>query len=653
MNKRLLFFTEDQPGLVGHQGLIAKIYRIYIAFIDFAIHSEIAIRRPAVAVVSQNLKERRGSNSLSKLVSANYVTALGFSKANVDPLIRFRRTLVRCLITEGGESSRISFEAVANRGVLANLLEHMARPIGAYHSFFSEQPEAKELLLLETVSPNSRIAAKVALSLGWKVRLSWWCLLLSPLAWLKLKAKNRKDGLPTISALAAGYQSEPLPPEMPDLVFFCVDERRIRRLSSTAKALAARGQSVGIAVLNVKAEVAKALEELQSTGLPLITVNRCLPAPIAKLHAEEAFSQSLSVWKTALESTKAEPENDLIGISLADFCLEHLLSQCAKFTMEAGLFESAARNYLEQKKPKTVFISDVGLHSMIMARLCEEFGIKTIFYVYNPLLFTVPYWRGILFESLRTTFVFTATATMAETYRAHGGYEKKSLRVVGDVFAAAPAIGAAERDRENFRSRAEVKSGEKIVLALSFFVGADISLSQKRHFFRTVDSAVKKLPGAKLVVKAHPNESKQHLESMLASDGITPALLTQNDDLKMLLNASDAVCMMFSQAGMEVVLAEVPLLIVQSAEMLKGFEDWVPYVREGAAATAETPEQLASELEALLFNEEAKAKRLRNAAAFREKFISPAGLDSSAAMEREISEALAGCKTPENASLRG
>jgi CDP-glycerol glycerophosphotransferase (TagB/SpsB family) len=146
--------------------------------------------------------------------------------------------------------------------------------------------------------------------------------------------------------------------------------------------------------------------------------------------------------------------------------------------------------------------------------------------------------------------------------------------------------------------------------------------------------------GARLVVKAHPNESKPLLERMLAEEGVKAAKVAQNESLRALLLASDAVCMNFSQAGMEAVITDTPLVVVQSKEQLQGFEDWVPYVREGAAIFADENEPMAAKIAPLLSDEKARAERLAAAARFRNKFIMPDGIVPKDRIVAEILKAL-------------
>ena len=281
-------------------------------------------------------------------------------------------------------------------------------------------------------------------------------------------------------------------------------------------------------------------------------------------------------------------------------------------------------------------LSDVGLHSMIMARLCEAKRIPIIFYVYNPVLFTVPFWTRLLLESVRARYVFAATQHMADVFQKTGRFPQENLRVVGDVFAS--KVGAEELGiaRKKWREELGVRGAGKLVLALSFFVGPDISETQKRRFLRCTSDGVKEVEGARLIVKAHPNEDKALLTRMLAEEGVEPIFVAHTESLRELLLASDAACMVYSQAGMEVVMMDIPLFIVQDEAMLQGYEDWVPYVREGAAVFVPDTSRFADALRPILFSPEARRNRLEQAAKFREKYITSSGFDPMEKMVEEI-----------------
>ncbi|MGZ3720455.1 MAG: hypothetical protein ACXWR1_19010 [Bdellovibrionota bacterium] len=631
MKPGTLLLTEDIAGASVQAGLRGRLYGAFAGLVKFAAVTSARKRSPVAAVLPESFSSLMPAGT--RVYTSNYVTSLGLATVDMEPLLAFHPEFFSLMAKACPAMSPAMIHAVSYRVVLAGLLEHAGKPAEAFARLFRANVGVSRLLLLGGASLSERMAADVAKHVGWSVETTLWRILLGPLGRLKQNLQERHDGLPSTQAIGSSYSSAEAgdPPVPGTVTIFCTDERRIRRFAEPMQLLAKRGTPVTLAVLNVKQEVRSSIEALSGTGLRVRSVNRYLPAGAVK----SPENQAKQGWNSVFANEEFKARHQYQGVSLAEVCLAKFGVPWAKFSFEAEFFSRAAGNYLDTEKPRLVVLSDVSIHSILMAGICEERGIPTVFYVYNPVLFTASFWTKMLFEAFRARYVFTATSYMSQVYIRDGRYDSAQLKVVGDLFAA--GVTSSERDeaRREVRRDLGLKEDAKIVLALSFFVGPDISETQKRRYLRCIARGVEEA-GAHLVVKAHPNESKELLRSMLAEEGIKPALLAHTESLKRLLLASDAAGMVYSQAGMEVIMMDIPLFLVQDPEMLAGYEEWVPYSREGAAVFVPDNASFAEKLRPILFDPAAREAQLKKAALFREKYITSAAIDPVDRMVAEL-----------------
>ena len=641
--RNTVFISEDLPGVGLSGGIRGGLYRAYAALLDLAVARVIKSGIATRSVVSSRFLERNPDlAAISQLVSFNYVTSKSLAKADVAPLIAFHKKLLELFPASEAGASAAAAEAVSNRVILAGSLELLARPSEAMAAFL-DSTGGDELVLLSGSSAQEQIAESVAKARGWKIRRSAFAFLFSAIAGLRRIILHDRDGLPSVREIGAGYRAGSHAPAHADIFFFCIDERRIRRLTETMRRLVTSGSRVRLGALNVKKEVRESLKAFEGTDVQCDVINHFLPTDPDLDQLDNLLNAAKRVWSRLLQEPELRSAGSYSGTEIATFCADKLLLPAAKFTVEAALFEAAARRYLDLRRPKLVVLADNGLHSMVMARICGQLGIPTVYYVYNPMLFTVAYWPKLLFESMKTKYVLTATEHMAAIYRSDGNYSSDAVRTVGDVFAKPAGGGERQLARDALSSRIGAAAEDKVVVALSFFVSADLSEQQKRVFLRTVGEAVKRIGRTKLVIKAHPNEDAALLQKMLDEEAIPHSLLSKHDDLRTLLLGCDAACMVFSQAGMEIVMLDLPLFIVQDADLLPGFEDWVPYVREGAARSASSSQELAEKLAPVLFDDSQRSAMLASASRFRSKYITPDGANP---VERMVAELLRLAATP-------
>lgn len=631
-----IFISEDLAGVTVQKGLRGLAYSLYACILDFTLRSAIRRVRPSVAVVPSVFAERNSGQSETRFVTNNYVISKSFAHADLSPLVHLRRTFVDAYHRSGGKLPARVLEPLCNHILLAGLLEHVARPAEAYARFLAEIPRVHEVVLLSGHSAQEEIAGQVATAQGKKVRFTFWRTLASPFFKLRSWKRRWSDGLPPLEVTIAQYSSggRTEAARTPSVMMFCVEERRIYRLQRNLELLAKSGVDTTLTVLNSKKQVRRAMEELKGSAFKIEAINSFLPAAWDSDRANALRSSALAEWERSYEIDAGLASLHYQGVNLREAARGPFRSAWAKKAVEATLMAEAAEQYLEKKKPDLVFITDDGLHSSILARICEERGIPTVSYTYNPVLFTVGYWKRFLFETTRSAHVLTATETMAKAFREEGHHP--SVSAVGDVFAEKVSSEQRAAARQKLRADLGLSQNAKVLLALSSFVSQDLSESQKRAFFRCIGQGLKNTNGVGLVVKAHPNEDLNLLKNMLAEEGIQASQVAQNESLKSLLIASDAACMMFSQAGMEAIMADTPLFLILENDQLPGFEDWVPYVREGGAVFVPVDGDFSAALSPILNDEVQRERRLHAAAAFREKFITSLDQDPVERMHEQL-----------------
>lgn len=635
----LILVSEDLPGISVQTGPRRWIYLAYAWLLERALVRALSRYRPVSAVVSQAFLERH-RQAATQFISTNEMLSLTWSTVDLSPLLRFHRDLVAryLALAPGFPASMVA--PLSARVVLAGAVEHLARPAEALNQVF---PTAGRLLLLGTGSPLESLAAKLAKARGWKVERSGWRRIFQPLARLKRAfARGAAAAIPGPAALASQYRlvsgGEAPVAESGGVAFFCIDERRIRRLSETIQRVRAEGIPASLAVLEAKPEVTRAKRELVSAGVPVHSLNHMYPGGAPETRALAAAAEARQAWES-LFTDEQSWTHEYRGVRVAPWVKEELADPWAKLAAETALFRECAAAYLKARKPALLFLSDNSLHATILAQLGHEAGIPVLFYVYNPVLFTVAYWKQLMLETVKAGLVFTATDHMRSVFVREGGYQEAHVRVVGDVFGAKATDQERREARSVFGPKAGLREGDKVVLALSFFVGQDISEPQKRRFLRCAGQGAKAC-GAKLILKAHPNEDKQLLERMLKEEGVEPAFVAHTESLRQLLLVSDAACMAYSQAGMEAILTGVPLIIIQDQRLLRGYEAWVPYVSEGAALFVPDHEALAPCLGPVLAGGEARGTLLAGAAAFRAKYISSPDFDPLEKMVEQLKQVL-------------
>jgi glycosyltransferase involved in cell wall biosynthesis len=247
----------------------------------------------------------------------------------------------------------------------------------------------------------------------------------------------------------------------------------------------------------------------------------------------------------------------------------------------AALSLAAAARALAAEPPAAVIVSSDRRHAeRALALAARRRGIPTLLF-----------WGASLLARDRSNRFDIADRILVigEHVRAEliaQGLEPWRIAVVGD-----PRSDAARR-LPRARLRAEVARAlglpgdeRPLLVLVSKYVSVLFSPTEKEAFYRTVHAALGALDGARVVVKAHPNEDVGLLRRQAAAWGWpADSAVTQAYDIHRLFAAADAAIMVTSMAGTEAMALGCPVVAVQTPG--KDFEGayMPPYVSEGAVA---------------------------------------------------------------------
>lgn len=187
------------------------------------------------------------------------------------------------------------------------------------------------------------------------------------------------------------------------------------------------------------------------------------------------------------------------------------------------------------------------------------------------------------------------------------------------------------------RRRWGVPEGKKAVLCLSSYLSPDVSAEKLRRFHIESYALVRDL-GACLLVKAHPSQNPNELKAQLAEWGVRCDVFFHTEPLMEVLSASDAAIMMFSQAGAEVLMSGVPLVILQEKELVEQFDLQFPYVREGAATLLPMGETESNreKLRPVLVDDARRAELRKKASRFVSRYVSVRHPDNAAYLAERL-----------------
>lgn len=477
-----------------------------------------------------------------------------------------------------------------------NALAHFLRSLGPSRVMITSAGSTLEIL-----------AGGVANTLGAPVTVAPAGILLRLVSSLKKWLSDRRDpvgGIARIDALwSASYGSFAAHSKKFDVVIFCEEERRIARCLELVENFRELGRSAVILGLPFKDEARKSLNELRERGtdvaaLPqfLSAAERAQIAPVALADAEKSwasvsaspFVQSFVYWGSPLWRT--------MNVKLR--------AGWPSFSLTAAYALAAAENCLDAFACRHLVVVDNGLYSKALVEVARARKLCAISYSDNPNLSSIRYWGEILPRYFPVDSVIASSEFIRTGMTGQFGYAPESVFLLG-------AKASPSRSAEGNLS---LRKGKPVVLALSSYVTPDISAETRRKFHTLVAEATR-LADFDLIVRAHPNENVEMLRADLASWKIKPIFVSQKENIQLVLAECDLACIIFSQAGLEVLRGNKPLFVVQEENVVDAYEGIVPFASSSGAVyvnpTLETPVALAKTFRECVENPVYRAERLR------------------------------------------
>lgn len=566
-------------------------------------------------------------SAAEQALDPSYVFIRGTLSCDVPAVLRFSRAAVSELNRSlAGTAFAAVGELVELRLFVASLIEYMVKSTEAFHDFFTEK-RPQEVRGFSGATVIERIAMQVAQNRGIRVSAPG---ALSPWRWV-FRVKNavwlRNRHLPKAHAVIQGWEPKSAVTGPCDVIIFAEEERRLRRALPIAQALRRAGLSVKVFTVPFKKESRASLKELRDAGITAeyltdvlspeeyAGIKAAAPGPLAKAWQDlEANAGQLPLYR---------------GVRVWDLFGAYFRNGWPAFSLNAAFAAPAARTLMATHRPKAVVLNELGVFSRALLDAGKQAGVRTYWYSNNPIAFTIDYWVPLLLSVFRCDRILATCEFMKETLVARGYYEPHEVIVTGDAIVAPPNPHAREA-AENLRRGWGVQPGQKVMLCLSAYIAFDVSEDKLRRYHQE-SFAIAREAGAALVIKAHPNQGLALLREQLAGWGVTYAALLHTESLMATLAASDLAMMMFSQAGNEVLMAEVPLAILQDAEMIQIYDRQYPYIREGAAAgmiLGEAGKNQAT-VKALLHDDATRARAKAQGAKFVQRFITAKHADNA------------------------
>lgn len=173
-----------------------------------------------------------------------------------------------------------------------------------------------------------------------------------------------------------------------------------------------------------------------------------------------------------------------------------------------------------------------------------------------------------------------------------------------------------------------------------------IEESRSEEEIVAVVRALEVVPGAQLIVKPHPNEASSLHARLVEKHGNPDVrLVPQADSVYPLLFASDVLVTQRSSAGLEGVLLNKPLVIVN----FSGVRDPIPYVASGVAIGAYRPDAVGPAIRSALSDPETIARMSEQRPAFLRRHLL---VDGASSADRIVDLALGLARDmPQNAPI--
>lgn len=178
------------------------------------------------------------------------------------------------------------------------------------------------------------------------------------------------------------------------------------------------------------------------------------------------------------------------------------------------------------------------------------------------------------------------------------GRAPEEVRVVGDLRFDDLPERVRRFDPATFKQSLGIAPTDQVVVLVSSDIGPTWTIEKKRHLFQAVHAATRPLAGTRLLIRAHPNESRPLLAHHLQAWGLGDVPVDARYHLHDVLLASSVVVMLYSMTGLEAMLLTRPVVNVT----LEGenVEHYLPYVSGGGALGVTTEAELGDALRRLV-----------------------------------------------------
>lgn len=285
---------------------------------------------------------------------------------------------------------------------------------------------------------------------------------------------------------------------------------------------------------------------------------------------------------------------------------------CEKLSQYLGyssVYSRAANLYIKSEKPKAIiFISDRGTIESSFALTAKLTKTPTFLLSPNTLMAL-----DKTNEYKITDHVLIAGNTIKKELLEIGVPAEK-IEVVGDL--RFDEYIKNQFDKEQIILKNSLEDKTKYILLISTYVSTSVPYKEKKEAFKLVSSALRSLPGYKLLIKAHPNENIETLRSQLQEWGIQGKVVEGN--LQEFIFISEAIAQTFSMSGLEAIVLNKPVLVINPQEI---YEKHIPYIKNKAAIGINSSDSFIENIKRLERGGQFKKELLERSRKFCEQYI--------------------------------
>ncbi len=585
--KNAVFFTDD----FSRSGIRpAVLDRLFHALVRFFLGRMIKFELGNSSTVISGEEELSLPAGVSE-ISYGKVLIQGVTQASAAELIQVIKIVLSAIRPKSVWRSRSGVavaDVLAFRHFVSFFQEYVLRSIAPLY-FFLKRREPQIVLVTDGGSSLEEIVEHLSkfLSLPFRRLDAPWLLGFFTAAKAKLSLKKSFPDYERISELWGSFPSEKN--GQADVLVFCEEERRMAR---AAELLELTGSNGRLLTAPFKLEAKKKAEEFRAAGIPISHLPAFLGSDELGRIRPIAIEDSKVSWN-ALEQSQRLRECSFLGVPVWNVFQKKMRVGWDSLSLVAAFSLAAAENCIDQLQPKRLIVVDNGLYSKALQEVAKARGIPVLWYADNPILSNTVYWPEFFKAFFPFDGVIASSAFIASRMIERFGFSREK------VFIA----GSKDNRSVSVEKRAFPGNGRGKVLALSTYVTMDIDAECRKRFHLLVAKAAK-LANFDLVIRAHPNESIEGLRCDLEYWGVKPVFLSQKESLEDILSGVDMACMIFSQAGLEVLRAERPLFVIQESEVREAYEAFVPYANSNSAIpidpAIESPESLAAKFDSFL-----------------------------------------------------